>query len=187
MSPGSDSTYRPAVEPPAQAAITRLCRWLPASGLTPRNTRSATTKAAIARVTRTLTRTRTRSLQTATMVEAVRQRAESGDAEAQVELGLRYLFGRGLPQDKVQGRRWCRCSAEQGHPEGMLQLGSCYYNGDGGSRDLAKAYVWFVLAAGRGLKEAKRIRDLVAPQLDAAQLQAARTVLRTLRQRPPPA
>ena len=35
-------------------------------------------------------------------IDALRARAEQGDAEAQYNLGLMYAYGEGVPQDDVQ-------------------------------------------------------------------------------------
>ena len=49
-------------------------------------------------------------------IEALRARAEQGDAEAQFKLGAMYDFGRsGLLQDDAEAARWYRLAAEQGH------------------------------------------------------------------------
>ena len=44
-----------------------------------------------------------------------RAAAERGDAAAQFELGMRYVFGLGLPSDRGEGERWLRKAADQGH------------------------------------------------------------------------
>jgi TPR repeat protein len=174
MQPGSESAYRPATQlAPAEAAITRLAKALrpePAPkglGGVGRLTRSAT-RSAVARLTRATTRL------APTEIEELGLRARRGDADAQAELGLRLLSGLGAGKDKSEGLRWSRLAADQGHAHGMFQLGSCYYNGDGVTRDLVRAYMCFSLAAARGVPEAKRIRDLLAPHLDAHQHQVAR-------------
>ncbi len=38
-------------------------------------------------------------------IDALRVRAEAGDAEAQLDLGFRYDIGRGVPQDYVEAAR----------------------------------------------------------------------------------
>jgi hypothetical protein len=39
-------------------------------------------------------------------IEALRTRANAGDAEAQVMLGLMYANGEGVPQDNVEAYKW---------------------------------------------------------------------------------
>ena len=43
----------------------------------------------------------------------VRAKAEGGDAESQVELGLRYAKGEGVAKNQVEAVKWYRKAAEQ--------------------------------------------------------------------------
>ena len=40
--------------------------------------------------------------------------AEKGDARAQCELGIRYGYGLGVPEDDKEAVKWFRKAAEQG-------------------------------------------------------------------------
>jgi TPR repeat protein len=44
--------------------------------------------------------------------------AEQGDADAQVNLGVSYAKGEGVPQDDAEVARWYRRAAEQGGEDG---------------------------------------------------------------------
>lgn len=184
MQPGSESAYRPATQlAPTQAAITRLTKALrpePASKALDgaRRLTKAVTRSAVARLTRSTARL------APSEIEELSMRATRGDADAQAELGLRFLSGLGVGKDKAEGLRWSRLAAEQGHAQGLLQLGSCYYNGDGVVRDLVRAYMCFSVAATRGVLEAKRIRDMLAPHLDAYQHQVARAGIKQFQGQP---
>ena len=46
-------------------------------------------------------------------VDALRARAEQGDAEAQYKLGVRYAEGRGVVQDYVQAHIWLNVAASR--------------------------------------------------------------------------
>ena len=46
-------------------------------------------------------------------ITELRRQAEQGDAEAQIDLGLRYANGEGVPQDDAEAVRWFRLAAEQ--------------------------------------------------------------------------
>ncbi len=50
-------------------------------------------------------------------IDALRVRAEAGDAEAQNNLALRYDFGQGVPEDDAEAVWWYRLAADQGHAE----------------------------------------------------------------------
>ncbi len=54
------------------------------------------------------------------------QRAVSGDATAQLDLGLRYVTGRGIPPDESAALRWIGKAAAQGHVAAQFELGSDY-------------------------------------------------------------
>src|SRR5206468_44048 len=65
----------------------------------------------------------------------VKAKAEAGDAESEVELGLRYDKGEGVPKDHAEGARWYRKAAEQNFAEAQYNLGVCYAHGEGVAKD----------------------------------------------------
>ncbi len=48
-------------------------------------------------------------------LDEIRAEAEKGDAEAQVELGVLYEFGFGMPNSEVAALAWYLLAAEQGN------------------------------------------------------------------------
>ena len=54
------------------------------------------------------------------------QRAARGDASAQLDLGLHYVTGRGIPPDESAALRWIGKAAAQGHAAAQFELGSYY-------------------------------------------------------------
>ena len=52
-----------------------------------------------------------------------RRLAEQGDADAQYNLGYRYVTGIGVPQDRAEAVRWLRLAADQGHTQAEDFLG----------------------------------------------------------------
>lgn len=85
-----------------------------------------------------------------TKIEELRERAESGNAEAQYELGLAYFIGDGVQRNDSEGIKWYQKSAEQGHPNAQFNLACCYNYGNGVMQDRAKAVTWYQLAADQG-------------------------------------
>ena len=81
--------------------------------------------------------------------------AESGDSEAQFELGGMYDIGDGVPPDSTEAAKWYRLAAEQGHPKSQHNIGSMYNNGEGVPQDYAEAMKWYRRAAEQGLAEAR--------------------------------
>jgi TPR repeat protein len=88
-------------------------------------------------------------------IDALRARAEAGDAEAQFNLGTVYADGEGVPQDDAEAARWFRLAADQGHANAQTNLGIMYRYGVGVPQDRAEAVRWFRLAADQGLGEAQ--------------------------------
>lgn len=81
--------------------------------------------------------------------------AEQGNAEAQVNLGILYHEGRGVPQDYAQAAMWYRKAAEQGNADAQLSLGIVYYEGQGVSQDYAQAAMLYRKAADQGNADAQ--------------------------------
>lgn len=54
------------------------------------------------------------------------QRAVRGDAAAQLNLGLRYVTGKGIAPDERVPLRWIGKAAEQGNAAARFELGSYY-------------------------------------------------------------
>src|SRR5215470_8274020 len=77
-------------------------------------------------------------------IEEVKAKAEAGDAESQVELGLRYEQGKGVAKDQVEAVKWYRKAAEQNNAMGQINLAGCYLQGRGVTEDLVEAYKWLL-------------------------------------------
>ena len=72
--------------------------------------------------------------------------AETGDAEAQFDLGLLYAQGLGVRRNLSEAERWYRMSARQGNAEAEYALGLLYSRGWGSPRDEADAIRWLQMA-----------------------------------------
>ena len=83
-----------------------------------------------------------------------REAAEQGNAEAQFELGLTYLFGPGEPEHLEEAAKWFHKAAEQGcvseNNSAMAMLSSCYFLGIGVPENEAEAVMWLRKAAESG-------------------------------------
>jgi len=76
--------------------------------------------------------------------------AEQGEADAQVNLGLLYDFGKGVPQDYGQARDWYLKAADQGFADAQFNLGLLYDFGKGVPQDYGQARDWYLKAAEQG-------------------------------------
>ena len=80
-------------------------------------------------------------------IEDVKAKAEAGDAESEVELGLRYEQGKGVAQDQVEAVKWYRKAAEQNLAAAQYNLGIRYEHGEGVAKDQVEAVKWYRKAA----------------------------------------
>jgi TPR repeat protein len=83
-------------------------------------------------------------------IEEVTANAQAGDAESEVELGLRYDKGEGVVKDHAEAAKWYRKAAEQNDADAQYNLAICYERGDGVAEDWVEAYKWLLLAARQG-------------------------------------
>ncbi len=81
---------------------------------------------------------------------ALQLKADAGDPEAQLQLGLNYYNGTNAAKDYAKAVYWFRKSAEQDNVNALSWLGSCYYSGEGVDRDYSQAIYWDRKAAERG-------------------------------------
>ena len=96
-------------------------------------------------------------------IDALRESAEQGHAEAQYEFGCMHDVGcldeihlidsQDVEVDTIgdtEAARWYRLAAEQGHASAQSRLGDFYQFGFGVPRDHAEAVRWYRLAAEQG-------------------------------------
>lgn len=81
--------------------------------------------------------------------------ADRGDADAQFEMGLRYLTGEGFKKDEKKGVEWLRKAAESGHLRAQYVYGSLFEDGVTVPKDPAKALEWYLKAANGGFPMAQ--------------------------------
>lgn len=110
-------------------------------------------------------------------LSSVRAKAETGDAEAETQLGFMYLVGQGVEKDKVESFKWYSKAAQQGYPKALYAVGAAYYNGDGIGIDDEKSYIYFRLASHAGYKQADEAVDRAEHQLNPDILTDAKMIL----------
>jgi TPR repeat protein len=117
-------------------------------------------------------------------VEAFKKAADQGLAVGEYGLGVAYLGGLGIVQDRGQAFAHFQKAADKGNPSARFNLGKLYAAGIGVERDPVQAYRWFSAAAallspeekesqGRYLAE----RDGLADTMTVAQIAAALDIL----------
>lgn len=90
-------------------------------------------------------------------VDALRLKAESGDAVAQFKLGVCYAKGEGVKKDEAEAVKWFSKAAEQGDTEAQIRLGKCYYQGKGVKKNAIEAVKWWHTAAEQGNASAQHL------------------------------
>lgn len=81
---------------------------------------------------------------------ALRLRAESGDAKAQLELSHAYEDGRGVDKNENLAFEWLMKAAHSGNPDAENEAGVAYRLGRGVGKDLKEAVRWYRKAARHG-------------------------------------
>lgn len=95
--------------------------------------------------------------------EANKQRAEKGDADAQMLVSFAYFSGDGVKADMERSIEWMRKAADSGQTKAQILLGSYYLDGLFLSKDAEQAVGWFRRAADKGDAEAQlKLGDLYA-------------------------
>lgn len=82
-------------------------------------------------------------------------RATQGDAEAQLQLGMRYATGDGVAQSEAEAAKWFARAAKQGLAEAQYQYGLALLEGRGVVQDYKAAFGWIEKPARRGLPHAQ--------------------------------
>lgn len=79
--------------------------------------------------------------------------AETGNADAQLQVGYAYDVGIGVTKDAAKAIEWYEKSAAQGYPRAQLMLGQDYFFGKWGKREIAKGAEWYQKAVSQvGIK-----------------------------------
>ena len=124
-------------------------------------------------------------------VEALRLAAETGDVNAQYNLGFAYYEGWGIAQNYTEGVRWYRLAAgrsigpattsvQKGGIEiARFNLGFAYYEGHGVTQDRVLAYMWLSLTP--RFLDLARVRAIAA-EMTADEIAAAQSLANRCRE-----
>ena len=123
------------------------------------------------------------NLKDAAALAQLQTAAQSGDANAQLWLGVMYNFGQGVPQDYAQALSWYRKAAEQGYADAQNNLGVVYQFGQGVPQDNIVAYALYNLSAtGNPSSDnpAANNRSKLAPRMTPKQIAAGQELTRRM-------
>mgnify|MGYP004627661129 CR=1 FL=1 len=87
-------------------------------------------------------------------VKTYRLEAARGNADAQYELGVCYVKGKGVGKNIAEAAKWWQKAANQGHADAQFQLGCLYYQGEGVKGNLPEAVNLWRKAAAQGQADA---------------------------------
>lgn len=113
-------------------------------------------------------------------LESCTAAADSGDLQAQFEMGELYYKGERVERNIDTALEWFEQASLQGHPGAQYRLGLMHYQGEGVERNLPQAYIILKMAAVNGQDEAMDASDQIALQMNQEELAAATNVLGTL-------
>ncbi|MGA2184288.1 MAG: tetratricopeptide repeat protein [Bryobacteraceae bacterium] len=99
--------------------------------------------------------------------------AESGSPDAQFNVALMYVDGKGVARNYEEAAKWFERAANQGHVRAQHNLGAMYGSGQGVKRDYVQAYKWLSLCAAKGDGDCATQRDLVEKKLKRPKLAEA--------------
>jgi TPR repeat protein len=83
------------------------------------------------------------------------EKANGGDATAQVQVGRAYDEGEITPKDLTKAFQYIEKAAEQGNAEGQFRLGDFYQRGKGVAENPAKAAEWYEKSAAQNNPDAQ--------------------------------
>ncbi|WP_157100674.1 tetratricopeptide repeat protein [Rhodoplanes sp. Z2-YC6860] len=88
----------------------------------------------------------------------MRQALVANEPGAEYELGIRYLDGRGVPQNAAEAVRWLQRASDAGFAPAQFRLAGLNEKGDGVRKDVQAARRLYLAAAGKG--HAKAMHNL---------------------------
>jgi len=96
--------------------------------------------------------------------------ADGGSPDAQYNIALLYVDGKGVVKNYTEAAKWFERAANQGHVKSQHNLGAMYGSGQGVKRDYVQAYKWMSICAAKGDGGCVSQRDLIEKKLKGAKL-----------------
>ncbi|WP_166360428.1 tetratricopeptide repeat protein [Pseudomonas akapageensis] len=108
---------------------------------------------------------------------ACKEAAQSGDVQAQYELGEYYYDGKNTPRDLNQALNYFEQASLQGHAQAQYNLGVMFFRGEGVKANNVQAYILLKISAVNGDEDALDVADEVSGQMRRDELEVATQVL----------
>jgi len=103
-------------------------------------------------------------------------KAENGDVDAEVTLGMMYDNGWYVAENKAEAFRWFLRAAEQGDVKSQMSVGWEYGSGALFPKDFVKAYMWFLVANSQDDKRATKALNFLRQHLTTEQTAEAKNL-----------
>ena len=103
-------------------------------------------------------------------------KAENGDVDAQVTLGMMYDNGWYVAENKAEAFKWFLRAAEQGDVKSQMSVGWEYGSGELFPKDFVKAYMWFLMANSQDDKRATKALNFLRQHLTTEQISEAESL-----------
>lgn len=113
-------------------------------------------------------------------LENCQEMAQTGDMQAQFEMGEFYYHGERTEPDLPAALTWYEHASIQGHPDAQYRLGLMHVTGEGVERNLPQAYIMLKMAAVNGQEAAMDASDRLTEEMSEEEIVAATQVLGTL-------
>ena len=111
----------------------------------------------------------------------LRREAEQGSPRAQRDLGLRYRYGLGVPEDKAEALQWLLRACAQGDGRAQFYAGQMYECRARTEADLVEAYMWHRVAADQGLPLGQAIFEALEQRMTDEEVHEAEQSARQFR------
>jgi TPR repeat protein len=99
--------------------------------------------------------------------------ADGGSPDAQYNIALLYVDGKGVARNYEEAVKWFERAANQGHVKAQHNLGAMFAVGEGVKRDYVQAYKWMSVCAAKGDGGCASQRDQLEKKLKGSKLAEA--------------
>ena len=110
-----------------------------------------------------------------TKILKLKEMANAGNPNAELELSKAYFYGRDIPRNEVQGLQLLERAANRGLAQAQFLMGERAYAHGGSSADYVKAYMWYELARRGGDKHSNKMLKKLVSKMSPEQLSDAKT------------
>src|SRR6056297_1699268 len=80
-------------------------------------------------------------------ISELMEKAEQGDEDAQVNLGIMYKYGQGVPKNYSKAVKFLSLAAKRGEAKAQFHIGTLYDFGRGVPKNYSEALKWYQMAA----------------------------------------